>query len=46
VCGNEQCALLAYNVGINQRDELMHTAGRRYARKIDEHRSRFDATVL
>jgi soluble lytic murein transglycosylase-like protein len=46
VCGNEQCALLAYNVGINQQDELMHTAGRRYVRKIGEHRSRFDATVL
>ena len=46
VCGDEQCALLAYNVGINQDDELMHTAGRRYVRKIDEHRARFDAIVL
>lgn len=46
VCGNEQCALLAYNVGINQDDEIMHSAGRRYVRKIDRHRARFDATVL
>jgi soluble lytic murein transglycosylase-like protein len=46
VCGNERCALVAYNVGINQDDELMHTAGRRYVRKIDKHRARLDATIL
>lgn len=46
VCGGERCALLAYNVGINQDDEVMHTAGRRYVRKIDAHRTRFDATIL
>jgi hypothetical protein len=37
---------VAYNVGINQQDELMHTAGRRYVRKIDKHRARLDATIL
>lgn len=46
VCGDEQCALLAYNVGINQDDEQMHLAGQRYVRKIDKHLARFDNTIL
>ena len=46
VCGDQQCALLAYNVGINQDDERMFQAGQRYVRKIDKHLADFDSTVL
>lgn len=46
VCGGEQCALSAYNVGINQNDERMHQAGQRYVRKIDAHLANFDNTIL
>ena len=48
VCGTEECALSAYNVGMkNERsDEYYQQVGRVYARKIDAHLERFVATVL
>jgi soluble lytic murein transglycosylase-like protein len=48
VCGTDECALSAYNVGMkNERhDEYYRQLGRVYARKIDEHLERFDSTVL
>jgi len=48
VCGTEECALSAYNVGMkNERsDEYYQQLGRVYAHKIDEHVERFESTVL
>jgi soluble lytic murein transglycosylase-like protein len=48
VCGTEECALSAYNVGMkNERsDEYYQQVGRVYARKIDAHLERFENTVL
>ena len=48
VCGSEQCALSAYNVGLkNQRDDgYFQEQGMRYARSIDRHMERFSKTVL
>ena len=48
VCGSEQCALSAYNVGLkNQRDDgYFQEQGMRYARSIDRHVERFSKTVL
>ncbi len=48
VCGSEQCALSAYNVGLKnlQDDGYYQEAGLRYARTIDRHLSRFAKTVL
>jgi hypothetical protein len=48
VCGTEECALSAYNVGMkNERsDEYYQQLGRVYARKIDAHLGRFESTVL
>ena len=48
VCGSEQCALSAYNVGMkNQQDDAYYQElGLRYARSIDRHVSRFSKTIL
>jgi len=49
LCGSEQCALSAYNVGLkNQQDDVyFQELGLRYARAIDRHVSRFTKkTVL
>jgi len=48
LCGGEQCALSAYNVGLkNQQDDgYYQEAGLRYARTIDRHVSRLGKTVL
>jgi len=47
LCGSEQCALSAYNVGLkNQQDDYYQELGSRYARTIDRHVSRFGKTVL
>ncbi len=48
LCGSEQCALSAYNVGMkNQREDVyFQELGMRYARAIDRHVSRFAKTVL
>ena len=48
LCGSEQCALSAYNVGMkNQREDVyFQELGMRYARTIDRHVSRFAKTVL
>ena len=48
LCGSEQCALSAYNVGMkNQREDGYYQEhGMRYARSIDRHVSRFGKTVL
>jgi soluble lytic murein transglycosylase-like protein len=48
VCGADECALSAYNVGMkNERsDAYYQQLGRVYARKIDAHIGRFVATIL
>ena len=48
ICGSEQCALSAYNVGLkNQRDDgYFQEQGLRYAQTIDRHVERFSRTVL
>ena len=48
LCGSEQCALSAYNVGMkNQREDVYYQElGMRYARTIDRHVSRFAKTVI
>ena len=48
VCGSEQCALSAYNVGLkNRRDDgYFQEQGMRYARSIDRHVERLSKTVL
>jgi soluble lytic murein transglycosylase-like protein len=48
LCGSEQCALSAYNVGLkNQQDDgYYQELGLRYARAIDRHVSRFSKTIL
>jgi len=48
VCGSEECALSAYNVGMrNERtDEYYQQLGRVYARKVDAHVERFASTSL
>jgi soluble lytic murein transglycosylase-like protein len=48
LCGSEQCALSAYNVGMkNQREDAYYQdLGMRYARAIDRHVSRFPKTIL
>lgn len=45
-CGAEKCALQAYNVGPNNRDDEFAAAGLRYVAKIDRHLQRFDKTML
>jgi soluble lytic murein transglycosylase-like protein len=45
-CGSERCALQAYNVGLNNRDDEFAAAGLRYVAKIDRHLERFDKTML
>jgi soluble lytic murein transglycosylase-like protein len=45
-CGAERCALQAYNVGLNNRDDEFAAAGARYVAKIDRHLERFDKTML
>jgi len=48
LCGGEQCALSAYNVGLknHQDDAFYQEAGLRYARTIDRHVSRLGKTIL
>jgi soluble lytic murein transglycosylase-like protein len=48
LCGDEQCALSAYNVGMkNQRDDAYYQElGLRYAKSIDRHVSRLSKTFL
>jgi soluble lytic murein transglycosylase-like protein len=48
LCGSEQCALSAYNVGLkNQQDDGHYQElGLRYARTIDRHVSRISKTIL
>jgi soluble lytic murein transglycosylase-like protein len=48
LCGSEQCALSAYNVGLkNQQDDgYYQEVGSRYAQTIDRHVSRIAKTVL
>ncbi len=48
LCGSEQCALSAYNVGPKNRqdDGYYQEVGLRYARTIDRHVSRFGKTFL
>jgi soluble lytic murein transglycosylase-like protein len=46
VCGDERCALAAYNVGLrNHRESEEHQqAGRRYVRKVERHMAVFDTS--
>jgi soluble lytic murein transglycosylase-like protein len=48
VCGSEECALSAYNVGMkNERSDVyFQQLGRVYARKIDRHLERIENTML
>jgi soluble lytic murein transglycosylase-like protein len=48
VCGSEECALSAYNVGMkNERNDVYYRQlGRVYARKIDRHVEHIENTVL
>jgi soluble lytic murein transglycosylase-like protein len=48
ICGAEQCALSAYNVGLKNLREVAYfqEQGMRYARSIDRHMERIAKTVL
>jgi soluble lytic murein transglycosylase-like protein len=46
VCGDERCALAAYNVGLRNHNESAEhqQAGRRYVRKVERHMAVFDSS--
>jgi len=48
VCGDERCALAAYNVGLrNHRESEAHQqAGYRYVRKVERHLAGFESTQV